>query len=301
MRGRACEQSIQLDYLKNLNERYDDFIFNKYPGRVIVVDTEGLDFEHRPEDFASITDRIDAALYGLFPITPSPPTTNYKSSSYMHIAIAGNIGCGKTPPHMLARRYGWTPRFESVDNNPYRDYYEDMARWSFNLQIYQQTFSGCGGNLQSKETIVQDRTILGMPTSSLPTSTTWVQATATSTYTELFDLMMTLVGNPDSSLHRASIPNLIDGFRSADVTMSRASASTIRRTEPAIRRGIASTKGRTSSTATTSTSKTTPTTSDNHRPSTHGCSDSSRANKLPRTPGGRACIALVGHVQKVGL
>jgi deoxyadenosine/deoxycytidine kinase len=76
MRGRACEQSIQLDYLKNLNERYDDFIFNKYPGRVIVVDTEGLDFEHRPEDFASITDRIDAALYGLFPITPSPPTTN---------------------------------------------------------------------------------------------------------------------------------------------------------------------------------------------------------------------------------
>ena len=67
-RGRSCEQGMQLDYLKNLNDRYDDFIFNKYPGRVIVVDTEGIDFEHRPADFASITDRIDAALFGLFPI-----------------------------------------------------------------------------------------------------------------------------------------------------------------------------------------------------------------------------------------
>lgn len=68
MRGRTCEQGMQIDYLKNLNDRYDDFIFNKYPGRVLVVDTQGLDFEHRPADFASITDRIDAALFGLFPI-----------------------------------------------------------------------------------------------------------------------------------------------------------------------------------------------------------------------------------------
>ena len=68
MRGRSCEQGMQIDYLKNLNDRYDDFIFNKYPGRVLVVDTQGLDFEHRPADFASITDRIDAALFGLFPI-----------------------------------------------------------------------------------------------------------------------------------------------------------------------------------------------------------------------------------------
>ena len=56
----------------------------------------------------------------------------------MHIAIAGNIGCGKTTlTNMLAKHYGWTPRFESVDFNPYlADFYEDMARWSFNLQIY---------------------------------------------------------------------------------------------------------------------------------------------------------------------
>lgn len=54
----------------------------------------------------------------------------------MHIAIAGNIGAGKTTlTKMLAKRYGWKAHFEPVDNNPYlEDYYADMARWSFNLQ-----------------------------------------------------------------------------------------------------------------------------------------------------------------------
>ena len=56
----------------------------------------------------------------------------------MHIAIAGNIGSGKTTlTRMLAKRYGWTPRYEPVDNNPYlSDFYGDMNRWSFNLQIF---------------------------------------------------------------------------------------------------------------------------------------------------------------------
>ena len=56
----------------------------------------------------------------------------------MHIAIAGNIGSGKTTlTKMLAAHYHWTPKFESVDYNPYlADFYEDMERWSFNLQIY---------------------------------------------------------------------------------------------------------------------------------------------------------------------
>ena len=56
----------------------------------------------------------------------------------MHIAIAGNIGSGKTTlTKMLAKRYGWKANFEPVDNNPYlADYYKDMERWSFNLQIY---------------------------------------------------------------------------------------------------------------------------------------------------------------------
>jgi deoxyadenosine/deoxycytidine kinase len=68
-RGRDYEQQMQLDYLENLNKRYDDFIFNKYKGRVMVVDKDELDFEHNPKDFAKIIDRIDQTLFGLFPST----------------------------------------------------------------------------------------------------------------------------------------------------------------------------------------------------------------------------------------
>ncbi len=65
-RGRDYEQQMQLDYLKGLNERYEDFIFNKYKGKVLVVESDGLDFEHIPEQFGSIVNRIDAQLFGLF-------------------------------------------------------------------------------------------------------------------------------------------------------------------------------------------------------------------------------------------
>jgi len=65
-RGRDYEQAISLDYLKGLNERYEDFIFNKYNGKVMVVDVNGMDYQHNPSDFAKITDRIDAELFGLF-------------------------------------------------------------------------------------------------------------------------------------------------------------------------------------------------------------------------------------------
>ena len=66
-RGREYEQQIQLDYLENLNRRYDDFIKNKYPGRVITIEKDNLDFQHNPKDFAQIIDRIDRTLFGLFP------------------------------------------------------------------------------------------------------------------------------------------------------------------------------------------------------------------------------------------
>ncbi|MCK8623046.1 deoxynucleoside kinase [Prevotella sp. E13-27] len=65
-RGRDYEQQMQLDYLENLNKRYDDFIFNKYKGPVVVVDKDELDFEHNPKDFAKIIDSIDQRLFGLF-------------------------------------------------------------------------------------------------------------------------------------------------------------------------------------------------------------------------------------------
>lgn len=65
-RGRDYEQSIQLEYLKGLNDAYEDFVLNQYPGRYIIIDKDCSDFQHRPADFAAITDRINAELYGLF-------------------------------------------------------------------------------------------------------------------------------------------------------------------------------------------------------------------------------------------
>ena len=66
-RGRDYEQTIQLEYLQNLNERYEDFVFNRYKGRLLVIDVDNMDFEHEPKQFASIIDKIDANLFGLFP------------------------------------------------------------------------------------------------------------------------------------------------------------------------------------------------------------------------------------------
>ena len=81
----------------------------------------------------------------------------------MHIAIAGNIGSGKTTlTKMLAAHYGWTPKFESVDFNPYlADFYADMERWSFNLQIYflNKRFKDVVEISRCSDIIIQDRTI----------------------------------------------------------------------------------------------------------------------------------------------
>ena len=65
-RGREYEQSIKLEYLENLNRRYDDFIYNMYKGRVMTVNKDELDFLNQPKDFAQIVDRIDSTLFGLF-------------------------------------------------------------------------------------------------------------------------------------------------------------------------------------------------------------------------------------------
>lgn len=65
-RGRGYEQGISLEYLSGLNERYESWI-GSYKGQVLVIDADQLDFEHRPEDFETITDKIDALLFGLFP------------------------------------------------------------------------------------------------------------------------------------------------------------------------------------------------------------------------------------------
>ncbi len=65
-RGRDYEQTMQIDYLKDLNDKYEDFIYHKYEGRVLVIDSDGMDFENNPADFRKVIDKVDAELFGLF-------------------------------------------------------------------------------------------------------------------------------------------------------------------------------------------------------------------------------------------
>ena len=65
-RGRDYEQTMQIDYLKDLNDKYEDFIFHKYEGRVLVIESDGMDFENNPSDFRQVIDKVDAELFGLF-------------------------------------------------------------------------------------------------------------------------------------------------------------------------------------------------------------------------------------------
>jgi deoxyadenosine/deoxycytidine kinase len=134
----------------------------------------------------------------------------------MHIAIAGNIGSGKTTlTKMLAHRYNWTPRFEPVDNNPYLDdFYADMNRWSFNLQIYflNKRFKEVVEISKRKDTIVQDRTIFEDARIFAPNlhEMGMMSDRDFDNYTDLFDLMMSLVKLPDLMIYiRSSIPNIV--------------------------------------------------------------------------------------------
>ena len=134
----------------------------------------------------------------------------------MHIAIAGNIGSGKTTlTKMLAAHYGWTPKFESVDFNPYlADFYEDMERWSFNLQIYflNKRFQAVVEIAKHKEVIIQDRTIYEDARIFAPNlhAMGLMSTRDFENYSDLFDLMMSLVNPPDLMIYlRSSIPNLI--------------------------------------------------------------------------------------------
>ena len=134
----------------------------------------------------------------------------------MHIAIAGNIGSGKTTlTKMLAAHYGWTPRFESVDYNPYlADFYEDMERWSFNLQIYflNKRFKDVVEISKCKEVIIQDRTIYEDARIFAPNlhGMGLMSTRDFENYSDLFELMMSLVAKPDLLIYlKSSIPNLV--------------------------------------------------------------------------------------------
>ncbi|MBP9982995.1 MAG: deoxynucleoside kinase [Prevotella sp.] len=134
----------------------------------------------------------------------------------MHIAIAGNIGSGKTTlTKMLAKRFGWNPRFEPVDNNPYlADFYVDMERWSFNLQVYflNKRFKEVVEISKSEDTIIQDRTIFEDACIFAPNlhGMGMMSDRDFANYSDLFDLMISLVDLPDLMIYiRTSVPTLV--------------------------------------------------------------------------------------------
>ena len=137
----------------------------------------------------------------------------------MHIAVAGNIGSGKTTlTKLLAKHYGWSPRFEPVDNNPYlEDFYADMSRWSFNLQIYflNKRFKEVVEISQSDIDIIQDRSIFeGVYIFTANNHDMGnMDDRDFETYMELFEQMMTIVRLPDLMIYlRSSVPHLVDNI-----------------------------------------------------------------------------------------
>jgi deoxyadenosine/deoxycytidine kinase len=134
----------------------------------------------------------------------------------MHIAIAGNIGSGKTTlTGLLAKHYGWEAHYENADNNPYLDdFYDEMHHWSFNLQVYflNERFGQIQKIRSSGLTVVQDRTIYedahifaanlhSMGLMSMRDYTT---------YRSLFDKMTSFIQPPDLLIYlRASVPTLV--------------------------------------------------------------------------------------------
>jgi deoxyadenosine/deoxycytidine kinase len=134
----------------------------------------------------------------------------------MHIATAGNIGSGKTTlSGLLAKHFGWQPHYEDVETNPYLpSFYEDMQRWSFNLQVYflNSRFRQIIEIRSSGKTVVQDRTIYedayifapNLHAMNLMTSRDF------DNYSSLFELMSTFVKPPDLLIYlRASVPTLV--------------------------------------------------------------------------------------------
>lgn len=134
----------------------------------------------------------------------------------MHIAIAGNIGSGKTSlTSLLSRHFNWQAHYEDVDDNPYLDdFYNDMQRWSFNLQIYflNSRFNHILEIKQSEKTIIQDRTIYEDAYIFAPNlhSMGLMSTRDFENYFTLFNLISSLIDPPDLVVYlRASVPTLV--------------------------------------------------------------------------------------------
>ena len=134
----------------------------------------------------------------------------------MHVAIAGNIGAGKTTlTKLLAKHYKWEPHYESVEENPYLDdFYGEMERWSFNLQVYflNSRFRQILEIRESGKNIIQDRTIYEDSQIFAPNlhAMGLMPNRDYNNYKSLFELMERLVSPPDLLIYlRASIPTLV--------------------------------------------------------------------------------------------
>jgi deoxyadenosine/deoxycytidine kinase len=134
----------------------------------------------------------------------------------MHIAIAGNIGSGKTTlTTLLSKQFKWEPHYEDVDDNPYlNDFYDDMQRWSFNLQIYflNSRFNQVAKIMKSGKTIIQDRTIYEDAYIFAPNLHAMGLMTTRdfNNYQDLFKLMTEFIKPPDLLIYlRASVPSLV--------------------------------------------------------------------------------------------
>lgn len=134
----------------------------------------------------------------------------------MHIAVAGNIGSGKTTlTGLLAKHFAWEPQFEEVDDNPYlNDFYDDMQRWSFNLQVYflNKRFNQIIDIRESGRSVIQDRTIYEDAEIFAPNLHAMGLMTTRdfNNYQDLFRLIQQFLNPPDLLIYlRASVPTLV--------------------------------------------------------------------------------------------
>lgn len=139
----------------------------------------------------------------------------------MHIAIAGNIGSGKTTlTGLLAKHYKWEAHYEDVESNPYiNDFYDDMQRWSFNLQIYflNTRFNQIQEIRKKKKTFIQDRTIYEDAYIFAPNLHSMGLMTTRDfeNYFTLFNLLESFIAAPDLLIYlRASVPTLVNHIQS---------------------------------------------------------------------------------------